>query len=218
MSISLPGDNSNSNWDTSQSSSSSDSGNINSERESLESFESSSDLSQKYTTDQYNGIDGAFPLPDEMEVPESRQLRWEREALVQSKFESGDEVFELRNAISELRTTVDGLKSRMEESSNSSERTRLVRQIAELEKEILSSNGRDAEFMYAVSVELMEKAMVDGDEESVSNYKVQMEEARLCIPQLNMHGLWVGKWVSYWIEVWVWLVFRLQVWDWFVAT
>ena len=33
----------------------------------------------------------------------------------------------------------------------------------------------------------------EGDEEAVEKHRVQAEEARLCLPQLNMHGLWVGK-------------------------
>ena len=65
--------------------------------------------------------------------------------------------------------------------------------IHEIEQELFNLEGRDAEFMYAVSSELMEKAELEGDIQAVEKYKILMEEARSCIPQLNLHGMWVGK-------------------------
>lgn len=197
-------DNANKNWDKLTSSSQSEStNNIKPSSDDLESIESStaSSSEQQYTTDQYDGYDGAFPLPDDMEVPETRQLRWEREALVQSKFASDDEVFELRQDIAELRSELVDVRTELDDADRESQKIRAKSRIAELEKELLSLNGRDAEFMYAVSMELMEKAEADGDEELVSKYRIQMEEARLCITQLNMHGLWVGKYGEHGYEM-----------------
>ena len=68
-----------------------------------------------------------------------------------------------------------------------------MRRINELEKEIHALNERDAEFVYAVSSELMANAKADLNVKLAEKYRVQMEEARLSIPHLNMHGLWVGK-------------------------
>ena len=38
-------------------------------------------------------------LPTNMEIPIDRQLRWEREAIVQSKYTKGDEIYELRTKV-----------------------------------------------------------------------------------------------------------------------
>lgn len=174
--------------------------NFNSDNSNSVDREASSSADRRYTTDQYNGYDGAFPLPDDMEIPETRQLRWEREALLQSKFASGDQVFELRNDISALRSQLVDVREQLDDDDTdyySEDEIRAAKgQITELENELLALNGRDAEFTYAVSLELLEKAQQEaGDEDLdlVKKYKTQVEEARLCIPQLNMHGLWVGK-------------------------
>lgn len=132
---------------------------------------------RRYATTE--GMDGTTSLPHNMDIPETRQLRWEREALVQSKYASGDEVFALRKGIMELQSKLSEIKD--------------DKAINDLEKELHSLNERDAEFMYAISSELMEKAEMDGDVKAADKYRSQLEEARLCIPQLNMHGLWVGK-------------------------
>ena len=151
----------------------------------------SSDSSSRYTTDQYDGYDGAFPLPDDVETPETRQLRWEREALAQSKFASGDDLFELRREVAALRSELIDLRSGFDDSYTTELGAK--GRMAELERQLYALNERDAEFMYAVSLELLENAREEGDMEMVKKYSVQADEARLCIPELNMHGLWVGK-------------------------
>eukprot|EP00581_Thalassiosira_minuscula_P001031 CAMPEP_0183748428 /NCGR_PEP_ID=MMETSP0737-20130205/67766_1 /TAXON_ID=385413 /ORGANISM="Thalassiosira miniscula, Strain CCMP1093" /LENGTH=414 /DNA_ID=CAMNT_0025984151 /DNA_START=75 /DNA_END=1319 /DNA_ORIENTATION=- len=199
MSISMPDDGSK-NWDKSQSSQASDSSIPN---DGLDSIESSSDFGHPYETEQYNGYDGAFPLPDSV-IPETRQLRWEREALLQSKFVNGDELFELRSVVSELRRELINMRARVEDENSylsGAEKTQAKRSIALLERELLKHNERDAEFTYAVALELLEKAQEDGDEEMAKKYSIQAEEARLCIPQLNMHGLWVGKYGDHGYEM-----------------
>jgi len=196
MSVSLPDDNSNNKPSSSSSSSSQQSEN------SINPTDNHDNLEQQYlNTERYNGYEGGdFPLPDELEVPETRQLRWEREALIQSKFASGDELFELRQRIATLHSDIVNLRAEQLDGL-ADERTGTDRRIVAYEKEMLALNGRDPEFMYAVSSELMEKAQADGDEELIAKYKIQMEEARLCIPQLNMHGLWVGKYGEHGYEM-----------------
>jgi len=197
MSVSLPDDSfagGLSSWG--ESSQSNDNG---SPKDSLP--ESGSD-SRQYTTDQYNGIDGAFPLLDDMGTPETRQLRWEREALVQSKFASGDELFELRQAVDTMRSELYDVRSELDDFEGPEFELKASKgRITDLEKELYTLNGRDAEFMYAVSLELLEQAQIDGDVEAEQQYKIQMDEARLCIPQLNMHGLWVGKYGEHGYEM-----------------
>lgn len=140
---------------------------------------------------QYEGRGDAFPLLDDVAVPEARKLRWEREALVRTKFASGDALFELRATVAGLRREL--VDMRMQQRGGGDAGDARKGRIKELEDELLALNGRDAEFMHAVSSELMEKAQAAGHEELAEKYRIQVEEARLCIPQLNMHGLWVGK-------------------------
>ena len=99
-------------------------------------------------------------------------------------------MFELRSKVAELRQELIDTRTQLNDGGEvSTDRLR----IEQLEEELLMLNGRDAEFMHAVSLELMEKAQTAGHDELVEKYRTQVEEARLCIPQLNMHGLWVGK-------------------------
>jgi hypothetical protein len=156
--------------------------------------ESASEFTGRYSTDQYDGNDGAFPLPDDTDIPETRQLRWEREALVQSKFVSGDAVFELRQKISDLRVRLLDARENLAEEGQQ-------RRIRELEEQLFSLNTKDAEFMYAMSLELMENAQRENDFATAEKYRRQAAEARLVIPQLNMHGLWVGKYGEHGFEM-----------------
>lgn len=152
--------------------------------------ESTSEFTGRYSTDQY----GAFSLPDDTDIPETRQLRWEREALVQSKFVSDDDVFELRNKVSDLRFRLTDARENLADEGQQ-------RRIRELEEQLFSLNTKDAEFMYAMSQELMENAQQEGDLDAAEKYRLQAAEARLVIPQLNMHGLWVGKYGEHGFEM-----------------
>ena len=123
----------------------------------------------------------------ENNTSELRQLRWEREAYILSKFASGDELQELRIKGNRLRQE---LADRIATEATT---TSLSSIIQKMENELFQINERDAEFMYCVAKEMMIQARTDGDVPLEEKYKAQMKEAALCIPQLNMHGLWVGK-------------------------
>ncbi len=156
--------------------------------------ESPAEFASGHSTDQYDGNDGAFPLLDDTDVTEARQLRWEREAMVQSKFVSDDEVFQLRQKISDLRLRLLEARENLAEDGQQ-------QRIRELEKQLFSLNTKDAEFMYAMSLELMENAHQEGDIQTAEKYRLQAAEARLGIPQLNMHGLWCGKYGDHGFEM-----------------
>lgn len=156
--------------------------------------ESPAEFASGHSTDQYDGNDGAFPLLDDTDVTEARQLRWEREAMVQSKFVSDDEVFQLRQKISDLRLRLLEARENLAEDGQQ-------QRIRELEKQLFSLNTKDAEFMYAMSLELMENAHQEGDLQTAEKYRLQAAEARLGIPQLNMHGLWCGKYGDHGFEM-----------------
>lgn len=153
-----------------------------------------SESTGRYSTNQYDGNDGAFPLPDDTDITEARQLRWEREAMVQSKFVSDDGVFELRRKISDLRLRLMDAREKLAEEGQQ-------QRIRELEEQLFTLNTKDAEFMYAMSLELMENAQREGDLHTAEKYRLQAAEARLVIPQLNMHGLWVGKYGDHGFEM-----------------
>ena len=156
--------------------------------------ESPAEFASGHSTDQYDGNDGAFPLLDDTDVTEARQLRWEREAMVQSKFVADDEVFQLRQKISDLRLRLLEARENLAEDGQQ-------QRIRELEKQLFSLNTKDAEFMYAMSLELMENAHQEGDLQTAEKYRLQAAEARLGIPQLNMHGLWCGKYGDHGFEM-----------------
>mmetsp|Transcript_3203 Transcript_3203/g.4604 ORF Transcript_3203/g.4604 Transcript_3203/m.4604 type:complete len:379 (+) Transcript_3203:133-1269(+) len=156
--------------------------------------ESRAEFASGHSTDQYDSNDGAFPLIDGTDATEARQLRWEREAMVQSKFVSDDDVFELRQKISDLRLRLMEARENLAEEGQQ-------RRIRELEEQLFSLNTKDAEFMYAMSLELMENAQQEGDLQTAEKYRLQAAEARLGIPQLNMHGLWCGKYGDHGFEM-----------------
>lgn len=159
-----------------------------------------SNSNTRYTTNQYHGIE--LPSADEMmdnSISELRQLRWEREAYILSKFASGDELQELRKEGSRIRQELAEWKSASSSSSSKAasaaagQSSKESSYIRNLEKQLHQINERDAEFMYCIAKELMIQARNDGDATLEEKYEVQMKEAALGIPQLNMHGLWVGK-------------------------
>jgi hypothetical protein len=118
-----------------------------------------------------------------MAVPDARRARWAREAAARSKFEAGDDLHAMRLRIASLGRELADVRS----SSSSAVAAR------ELSSDIAEMNDRDPEFVYAMSRELMDRARSDCDDALMEEYRAKMEDARSCIPQLNMHGLWVGK-------------------------
>lgn len=124
---------------------------------------------------------------------QSLQAPLQRDAHMPSKFASGDELFQLRDHIVDSKQKLVETRVQYNEATSKDDRMAAMRQINELEKEIHALNERDAEFVYALSSELMANAKADMNARLAEKYRVQMEEARLSIPHLNMHGLWVGK-------------------------
>ncbi len=138
--------------------------------------------------------------------PLTRQLRTEREEELQSKYASGDEVFELRTRVTELREELMEARQELSDMTSSrraydyptNEPIAAKLRVKELEKKLIKLNGRDAEFVYSLLTERLEEARGGGgysalEEEEIAKLAREVEEARLCIPHLNMHGLWVGK-------------------------
>ena len=120
-----------------------------------------------------------------MALSAARRSRWDREAAARSKFARGDELHEMRARVAELgRELADAVRSSPSADAAAAR---------ELRAEMADMNDRDPDFVYAMSRELMERAMDEGDDASTAEYRRKMEDARSCMPQLNLHGLWVGK-------------------------
>ena len=131
------------------------------------------------------------PPPRSTTTPPSaaRRSRWAREAAARSKFAGGDELHEMRARAAELgRELAEDAARRSSPPSSSA-----AAAVREREAEMADMNDRDPDFVYAMSRELMERAMHEGDDASTAEYRRKMEDAGSCMPQLNLHGLWVGK-------------------------
>ena len=138
-------------------------------------------------------------------VSDTRRARWARESAAKSKFATGDDLHELRSRIVGLRNELLDIKMSMSNSGlsatigqgmfNTDTKFDIQRRnkAREIENEITQLNDRDPEFVYAMSIELMKRAVVEGDTDGINEYKCKMEDAMSCMPQMNLHGLWVGK-------------------------
>jgi hypothetical protein len=138
-------------------------------------------------------------------ISDVRRARWAREAAAKMKFSTGDELHELRSRIAGLRNELVDIKlslltnsgdttlGRTESSTTDTNIDHHRKKANEIENEIAILNDRDAEFVYTMSSELKKRAVLNGDTDEINDYQCKMEDAMSCIPQMNLHGLWVGK-------------------------
>lgn len=157
-------------------------------------------------------LGGEFDVDDLSErttrvVSDTRRARWARESAAKSKFTTGDDLHDMRSRIVGLRNELLDIKMSMSNSGPSATTigrgmfnntdakfdTQRRNKAREIENEITRLNDRDPEFVYAMSIELMKRAVVEGDTDGINEYKCKMEDAMSCMPQMNLHGLWVGK-------------------------
>lgn len=157
-------------------------------------------------------------------ISDTRRKRWTREAAAKSKFIVGDDLHDMRARIVGLRRELANGKLSMSNPTSGSSTagaamvgweggqlfnarkindttTTLGRRAQDIEMEIATLNDRDPEFVYAMSRDLMERAVADDDRVSVMEYRVKMEDAMSCMPQMNLHGLWVGKYGEHGYEM-----------------
>ena len=130
-------------------------------------------------------------IPDKRSSPEAtsplemsvtRRLRLLREAALRTKFVTGDDLYHLREQAMRLRE--DLKQARM---------LGATQRVHELERAILKVQQVDAEFVYVVSLERMNRAEAEGRTEEAEQYRQGAMEARSALPQFNLDGLWVGK-------------------------
>ena len=119
-------------------------------------------------------------LPLESHPPSPQRLsRIEQEAKTRSRFLHGDELIELRKYVSNLELDLQFAKDKKDMS-----------RIRDLTKALYDSKNLDAEYVYTHCMEMAESA---DSEEEILEWKNEANEARDCLPQFNLQGLWVGK-------------------------
>mmetsp|Transcript_42172 Transcript_42172/g.127946 ORF Transcript_42172/g.127946 Transcript_42172/m.127946 type:complete len:229 (+) Transcript_42172:338-1024(+) len=112
-----------------------------------------------------------------------RRVRLDRESGTEGKFaKHGDELWTLRADMARLsKELIDSL------TEGNRERERSVR------SQLLRAEKRDAELVYRLELEAMEKADTEGRADDARHHREEALAARSCVPHLNLEGLWVGK-------------------------
>lgn len=128
-----------------------------------------------------------FPPLDTNSASPRRISRIEQEEQVKSKFLHGDELIELRMYMDNLK--LDLQLAREEKDMN---------RLKDLSQALHESQNLDAEFVYANCMEMAKGA---SSEEEAKEWKREADEARECLPQFNLQGLWVGKYGDHGYEM-----------------
>lgn len=120
-----------------------------------------------------------------------RRERLERESGTEGRFaRHGDELWALRADMGRLsKELVDAL------TAGDRDRERSVR------AQLLRAEKRDAELVYKLEMEALEKAEADGRMDDAIQHREEALLARSCVPHLNLEGLWVGKYGSHGYEM-----------------
>lgn len=126
----------------------------------------------------------------EREMTDTRRQRLQAERKAEIKFVTGDELHLLRQEVLILRDELEVARS----SANS-------RYILELERKILKAQQRDAEFVYAATLDRMKGAEIMGLVQEVEVLRAEAFEARSALPHFNLDGLWVGKYGDHGYEM-----------------
>jgi hypothetical protein len=120
---------------------------------------------------------------EESELRKTRQLRYQQ---VQEQFCAyGDELWDLRTYIHSLSKKLLGALSQRDSSK--------VQGIRAL---LNNAEKRDPELAYELSLNAMNLAEHEGRTEEAIKYREEAENARSCLPHLNLEGLWIGKYGS----------------------
>lgn len=126
-------------------------------------------------------------------LPESdvRKERLEREKENQLRFAKyGNDLWKLRSNIQDLSLElVDSINS-----GDSKVEIGIRKELRKVEK-------RDPELVYRIELEEMNKASLEARNEDELFHKEMAINARSCLPQFNLEGLWVGKYGSHGYEM-----------------
>ena len=116
---------------------------------------------------------------EESDVRKERELRNKQ---AQEHFASfGDELWSLRQYIDSLsQKLVTAL------AEGDAKETAVRKLLRKAEK-------RDPELAYELSLNEMNRAGKKGHMEEFEKYRLEAEDARSCLPHMNLEGLWIGK-------------------------
>jgi hypothetical protein len=133
-----------------------------------------------------DGVGGVIPLESISPSPQ-RLDRMKREADLKLKYLHGDQLIHLRQYMENLVKEMMELKlgNKVDDHFHS------------LSKALNDAREMDAEYMYQLSQDNALKAEQKGDLEEAKEWKRQATNARACLPQFNLEGLWVGKYVPF---------------------
>jgi hypothetical protein len=113
----------------------------------------------------------------------TRIERLEREKRNEDQFEKyGNDLWNLRSKIQDLSVK---LLEAISENDRASE--------IEIRRDLRMAESRDPELVYKMQLEAMTEARQRGHTEDETSHKEQALNARSCLPQYNLEGLWVGK-------------------------
>jgi len=147
---------------------------------------------------------GDFELPDDIPdakhsdsrstsergMSDTRRQRLRAERQAEIKYVTGDDLHFLRQEVLKLRDDLEEARS-----------TADSRRILELQRSIVQAQQKDAEFVYAVTLERILAAESMGLAEEVEALRAEATEARSALPHFNLEGLWVGKYGEHGYEM-----------------
>jgi hypothetical protein len=114
-----------------------------------------------------------------------------KEADAQSRFLHGDELIELRKYMVNLESDLELAKEK-----NDADRMK------DLSQALFESRNMDAECVYndcLENIQMLESS--GGSEEEIKEWKNEAADAKECLPQFNLQGLWVGKYGDHGYEM-----------------
>lgn len=152
----------------------------NKNRPSAEEFTDSSDIMPG---------DMTVPFESQSHSPERIQ-RMQKEEETKSRFLHGDELVDLRKYIKNLELDLVDAKEKRDAT-----------RIQDLTKALHESKNLDAEFIYSSCLEQAETAEKMGVLDEAKEYRKEAMEARSCLPQFQLSGLWVGKYGDHGYEM-----------------
>lgn len=127
-----------------------------------------------------------------LETTSRRKERMERDSKAQAQFARyGDDLWELREGISQLSEELvnalhEGERGPTEES---------------LRENLQIAEQRDPEIVYKMELENAIEAKREGRMEDAAKHHETAMQARSCLPQFNLEGLWVGKYGNHGYEM-----------------
>lgn len=151
---------------------------------SASSAEDESSLQNKRKTLEFKNLE---PLPE----PEARRERIIRDKQLRKRFvKYGDELWDLREEMNHL--SIKLLDAINEGQEITEEITR---------ESLREAESKDPELVYMLELAEVEEATNDGRLDDAAIHRARALEARSCLPQFNLDGLWVGKYGSHGYEL-----------------